>query len=426
MRFLFWLFLFFPGVALAQSTESDEIRYFKIWDQAPHNAFTDIALFKGKLYVTFREGADHASNDGAIRVLSSHDTYRFEDNSLFTDPHFDLRDPKLLSYNDSVLYITYCRADRQRKIIQTALRYTEDGKTWSGEIVYTQQNTWWLWSLCNYRGKLVSAGYNFFNSQFVNLFEFDKKAGNFSKIYHNMFSKYNPSETTLACSPDGDTMFCAIRTMYATPTPMGYCANDTTLRNWHFKEVNYLIMGGPKLFYLKDRGLYLLTRDNTFRTSLFSVDTRTFNSQKLFTLPSSGDNGYAGTVMYKNKLFISYYSSHEGKASIYIASINLNYLSELTQSGDEPDLNDYSFRINVSPNPVKTRLNCKIYSQKEYPDTRLEIFDVMGKTMYTAPFPVHRGIGNTPVDMSSYTPGVYILKVSNKTIRRTYKIMKLP
>lgn len=426
MRVLWLLLIFISGVAFAQSAEIDEIRYFKIWDRAPHNAFTDLALFKGKLYVTFREGADHASDDGAIRILSSTDTYRFEDNNLFTDPHFDLRDPKILNYNDTLLIVTYCRADRNRKIVQTAIRYSEDGKTWSKEIVYTQQNTWWLWSLCNFKGRLVSAGYNFFNSQFVNLFEFDKKGGNFTKIYHNMFSKYNPSETTLAASPDGDTMFCAIRTMYATPTPMGYCANDSSLRKWEFKEVNYLIMGGPKLFYLKDRGLYLLTRDNTFRTSLFSINTRTFDSKKLFTLPSSGDNGYAAAVQYKGKLFISYYSSHEGKASIYMASINLNYLGELEASNDVPDLNDYSFWINVSPNPVRNRINCKIYSQKEHPDTRVEIFDMSGKLVYTAPFPIRRGIGNTPIDASNFIPGIYILKISDGTSRKTYKIIKAP
>ena len=33
----------------------------KIWDAAPHNAFTDLQRFKGRWYCAFREGREHAA-----------------------------------------------------------------------------------------------------------------------------------------------------------------------------------------------------------------------------------------------------------------------------------------------------------------------------------------------------------------------------
>jgi hypothetical protein len=38
-------------------------------------------------------------------------------------------------------------------------------------------------------------------------------------------------------------------------------------------------------------------------------------------LPSGGDCSYAGMVWHDDLLWISYYSSHEGKTSIYLATI---------------------------------------------------------------------------------------------------------
>ena len=45
----------------------------RIWDEAPHNAFTDLLRHDGRWYCVFREGEKHVSPDGALRVLSSVD-----------------------------------------------------------------------------------------------------------------------------------------------------------------------------------------------------------------------------------------------------------------------------------------------------------------------------------------------------------------
>jgi hypothetical protein len=40
-------------------------------------------------------------------------------------------------------------------------------------------------------------------------------------------------------------------------------------------------------------------------------------------MPSGGDSSYPGMVLHDGLLWMSYYSSHEGKSSIYLARIRL-------------------------------------------------------------------------------------------------------
>lgn len=43
----------------------------KIWDRAPHNAFTDLVRFQDRWFCVFREGQGHVSPDGALAVAAS-------------------------------------------------------------------------------------------------------------------------------------------------------------------------------------------------------------------------------------------------------------------------------------------------------------------------------------------------------------------
>jgi hypothetical protein len=54
----------------AQADEAEIVEVKKIWDQAPHNAFTDLIRFEGRWFCVFREGQGHVSPDGALRVLT--------------------------------------------------------------------------------------------------------------------------------------------------------------------------------------------------------------------------------------------------------------------------------------------------------------------------------------------------------------------
>src|SRR3954470_16224124 len=67
----------------------------KIWDRGRHNAFTDLARWRGRWYCTFREAEGHVGGDGRLRVLASADGRDWEPSALIAEAGADLRDPKL-------------------------------------------------------------------------------------------------------------------------------------------------------------------------------------------------------------------------------------------------------------------------------------------------------------------------------------------
>jgi hypothetical protein len=62
--------------------------------------------------------------------------------------------------------------------------------------------------------------------------------------------------------------------------------------------------------------------DGGARTSLCWVE-RAGKLTEFLKLPSGGDTSYAGLVARDGLLWVSYYSSHEGKTSIYLAKVRL-------------------------------------------------------------------------------------------------------
>jgi hypothetical protein len=62
------------GAGLGAAAEPEIVSLEKIWDRAPHNAFTDLVRFEGQWLCVFREGEGHAGGaDGKVRLISSPD-----------------------------------------------------------------------------------------------------------------------------------------------------------------------------------------------------------------------------------------------------------------------------------------------------------------------------------------------------------------
>ncbi|MBI3468200.1 MAG: hypothetical protein HY000_34785, partial [Planctomycetes bacterium] len=61
--------------------------------------------------------------------------------------------------------------------------------------------------------------------------------------------------------------------------------------------------------------------DGKVRTSLCWVDPEAGKLDECLTLPWGGDTSYAGLVWHDDLLWVSYYSSHEGRTSIYLAKV---------------------------------------------------------------------------------------------------------
>jgi hypothetical protein len=60
------------------------------------------------------------------------------------------------------------------------------------------------------------------------------------------------------------------------------------------------------------------------QTVLCRLDVEAGKLTPALTLPSGGDTSYPGLVWHGGQLWISYYSSHEGKTSIYLARVKID------------------------------------------------------------------------------------------------------
>jgi hypothetical protein len=59
------------------------------------------------------------------------------------------------------------------------------------------------------------------------------------------------------------------------------------------------------------------------RTALCWIDPQAGTLAEALTLPSGGDTSYPGMVFHDGLLWVSYYASHEGKTSIYLATVKI-------------------------------------------------------------------------------------------------------
>lgn len=92
---------------------------------------------------------------------------------------------------------------------------------------------------------------------------------------------------------------------------------------WHWQDIG-APLGGPNVVSLPNRGLWAGGRCYPDRKICLGelrdgVFTRRLSS------PSGGDNSYPGFVWQEGLRWMSYYSSHEGRASIYLAKIRMDH-----------------------------------------------------------------------------------------------------
>jgi len=66
------------ALAPARAAGPEVVSAEKIWDRAPHNAFTDLIRWHDKWYCTFREAEAHVGGNGKLRVLESADGKAWE------------------------------------------------------------------------------------------------------------------------------------------------------------------------------------------------------------------------------------------------------------------------------------------------------------------------------------------------------------
>jgi hypothetical protein len=293
-----------------------------IWDKAPHNAFTDLIRFKGRWFCVFREGKAHVSPDGALRVITSKNGRTWTSAALIVYPGADLRDAKITTAPGGRLMLSGAAALHQPAEIrhQSLVWFSNDGTKWS-EPVKIGDPDFWLWRSTWHKGTAYSIGYSTAERKLIRLYA-SRDGARFDTLVENLFDRGYPNETSLEFGNDGLALCLLRRDGQAPSAQLGLSRPPYV--DWSWQDLGVRI-GGPHLIRLPDGRIVAAVRlhDGGARTALMWLDPDAVKLTEFLRLPSGGDTSYAGLVYHDNHLWVSYYSSHEGKAQIYLARVKV-------------------------------------------------------------------------------------------------------
>lgn len=343
MRFASLLLLVVPTLVHAQEPKLLEVT--KIWDQGKHNAFTDLIRWNDKFYCTFREATAHVGGDGEIRILESADGRKWAPVGLVVEKGIDLRDPHLSITPDNRLMLvcggSVYEGTTTLKGRQPRVAFSKDGRKWTPTQRVVEDGDW-LWRVTWHNGKCYGIVYNASKRTTKEAIEAANKTEpvssdpedwklrlvvsddgvKFTPITH-LGVPGHPNESTLRFLPNGDLVAMVRREGGTKNGWLGIA--KAPFKEWTWAETKYRF-GGPNFILLPDGKLWGTSRLHTMekggaKTAVIKMTHNRY--EPVLTLPSGGDTSYAGMVWHNDVLWISYYSSHEGKSAIYIAKVQL-------------------------------------------------------------------------------------------------------
>lgn len=292
----------------------------RIWDHAPHNAFTDLIRFDGRWYCSFREDIGHVGGDGKSRILVSDDGERWESAGLLEEPGIDLRDPKLSVTPDGrLLAVQGGSVYRDGKLVgmQPRVSFSETGTDWTAPQQVFQPGEW-LWRVTWHDG--VGYGISYTVPAFTTREKLACLVKTTNGVDYELVTELDvekgPNEGSLQFA--GDEMIALLRC--SGVAAVGSSMPPYTDWTWH--EV--MPIGGPEFAVVPD-GTMLAGgrwyRKEGHKTYLFTMTRDSL--EPVLELPSGGDSSYPGMVVHDGLLWVSYYSSHEDKTNIYLAKVKV-------------------------------------------------------------------------------------------------------
>ena len=322
----------------------------KLWDQAPHNAFTDLIAWKGKLWCVFREGEGHGDGDGVIRVLAAElgrgdeqaiDPDAWESVAVITESGVDLRDPKLSIHPDGRLMLLiggsqYAPGNRLESY-QTRVVFTADGLVWTDPVKVHQPDRW-LWRVTwSPRGEGFGVAYGRgAPAERITLLK-TTDGLTYENLGELAVDGY-PNETTLRFLDDGTMIALARREKGDRSAMIGRARPPYRPEDWTWRPSRHSV-GGPNVLVLDDGSMIASGRytpkpndpqavgaGQPTTTALFALDPQAASAETTLipriAFPGGGDTSYPGLVQTGNLLWVSYYDSREGRTSIYLARLS--------------------------------------------------------------------------------------------------------
>lgn len=331
------------GNAVAQELPKVEVSNIRrVFHNGEHNAFTDLAKFKDKYYLTFRTCPDgHMVHPTAsILVLASDDLKSWHEVHQFSVKHRDTRDPHFLVFQDKLFVYTGTWYSGPKTIpaseydLNKHLGYaawSSDGQQWHSPIMLEGTFGHYIWRASASGNKAYLCGRR--KAEFA---EGPKGEGNEVEsvmlesddglIYRKkaLFQETAGDETAFMFEEDGSLLAVGRRgranAQLITGEPPYHVLDRKDLDRY---------VGGPLLTKWNDRyvvGGRHTTTDRGPKTSMCWLVAGQLI--EFAELPSAGDNSYPGFIdLGGGRAVMSYYSTHEkspeGKpiTAIYMADL---------------------------------------------------------------------------------------------------------
>ena len=290
----------------------------KIWARAEHNAFTDLTRFRGAWYCAFREGAGHAGSSGKVRVITSKDGELWRSAALLSEKGADLRDPKLSVAPGSRLMLIMGGTEAAGR--QTRVRFSRDGSRWTGPVPILEDGDW-LWRATWLGPRAYGISYSVESKNRWTIALCQSRDGLAWEKLQTLAVGGLPNEATLRFLPDR-TAVCLLRREGGDRHAwIGHGRPPYT--RWKWRSTRHRV-GGPNFIVLPSGAMWGGGRSSTPEGPRAVIARMGLASwEPVLELPSSGDCSYPGLALHRGILWVSYYSSHEGRTSIYLARIGL-------------------------------------------------------------------------------------------------------
>lgn len=246
--------------------------------------------------------------------------------SKITKKGIDLRDPMLSITPEGQWMLsmggTLWEGDQQVERASYVC-FSDDGITWASPKKLPYQGEW-IWRVTWHKGKGYGASYSVGKDSKHKLSLMVTTDGIHYRFLHDFDLSHSPNETTLRFLKD-DTMVALVRTR-GLHGMIGH--SKPPYDHWTWFDTKHRL-GGPNFLILDDKKMWACSRKvmpkgkKKFDTSVVLAKMNLRGYEPVLELPSGGDCSYPGMVEKGGKLYVSYYSSHEGKSCIYFACIKL-------------------------------------------------------------------------------------------------------
>jgi hypothetical protein len=317
------------------STRFELVAVRKIWEGAPHNAFTGLIRHRDRWLCVCREGSGHVPGiDGQIRVISSPDGRSWASAGLLTLDGVDLRDPKISLMPDGRLMILmggsiYSGKNGDKRRTRTGARarvaFSTDGSTWTAPQAVSIENQW-LWRVTWHDSAGYGFGYRIDEPAATSEFTLWRTTDGIR--YDRVIDPTLPAgvlanETTIRFLPDG-TMLALVRNEAKAKrgNALVGLSRQAPFTEWTWHDVGHPAQG-PDVLVLPDGRVLYGGRDFPDGPRTVLGELTEGRARPALTLPSGGDTSYPGLAWHADRLWVSYYASHEGRTSIYLAEVRL-------------------------------------------------------------------------------------------------------